>query len=81
MQGVVTQEMRVRKLTPQECFRLQGFYDDQIDKILKTVSDTEAYKLAGNAVTVNVVHALALRLKTAHEAAVAATGAEERRAA
>jgi len=40
-------------------------------------SDTQAYKQAGNAVTVNVVHALGLRLKTAHAAAVAATGAEK----
>lgn len=40
-------------------------------------SDTQAHKQAGNAVTVNVVHALGLRLKAAHAAAVAATGAEK----
>ena len=81
MQGVVTPDGRIRRLLPRECFRLQGFSDSQIDKILKTASDTHLYRMAGNAVTVNVVHALAKRLKTAHEAAVAATGAEEPRLA
>ncbi len=71
---------RIRKLMPRECFRLQGFTDTQIDKLLQGSSDTQAYKQAGNAVTVNVVHALALRLKRAHEAIVAATR-EEMRAA
>jgi DNA (cytosine-5)-methyltransferase 1 len=61
---------------PRECLRLQGFSDEQIDKILSVSSDSQAYKQAGNAVTVNVVYALGMRLKSAHEAAVAATGAE-----
>ena len=76
-QGVVTPSLRIRRLTPRECFRLQGFSETQIDKLLSVDSDTQAYKQAGNAVTVNVVHALGLRLKTAHAAAVAATGAEK----
>lgn len=46
---------RVRKLTPRECFRLQGFPDSY--KIL--VSDTQAYKQAGNAVTVPVAKVIA----------------------
>jgi DNA (cytosine-5)-methyltransferase 1 len=66
--GVVTDGCRIRRLMPRECFRLQGFTDDQIDKLLDGSSDTQAYKQAGNAVTVNVVHALAERLKAAHEA-------------
>ena len=74
-QGVMTATGRIRKLMPRECFRLQGFTDEQIDKLLENSSDSQAYKQAGNAVTVNVVHALALRLKNAHEAAVAAAGA------
>jgi DNA (cytosine-5)-methyltransferase 1 len=74
-QGVVTLQGRIRRLMPRECFRLQGFSDSQIDKLLDGGSDTQAYKQAGNAVTVNVVHALALRLKRAHEAAAAATAA------
>ena len=72
-QGVVTPTGRIRRLMPRECFRLQGFSEAQIDKLLENSSDTQAYKQAGNAVTVNVVHALASRLKTAHEAAMAAT--------
>ena len=71
-QGVVTPELRIRRLMPRECFRLQGFSEPQIDRLLSVDSDTQAYKQAGNAVTVNVVHAIALRLKAAHEAAVAA---------
>lgn len=70
-QGVVTPELRIRRLMPRECFRLQGFSEPQIDCLLSVDSDTQAYKQAGNAVTVNVVHAIALRLKAAHEAAVA----------
>lgn len=76
-QGVVTPNLRIRRLTPRECFRLQGFSELQIDKFLSVDSDTQAYKQAGNAVTVNVVHALGLRLKAAHTAAMAATGAEK----
>ena len=72
-QGVVTPTGRIRRLMPRECFRLQGFSETQIDKLLENSSDAQAYKQAGNAVTVNVVHALASRLKTAHEAAMAAT--------
>jgi len=74
-QGVVTLNGRIRRLMPRECFRLQGFWDDQIDKLLENSSDAQAYKQAGNAVTVNVVHALGLRLKRAHVACAAATRA------
>ena len=55
--------MRIRRLVPRECLRLQGFSDGQIDKLLAVTSDTQAYKQAGNAVTVNVIHALGLRLQ------------------
>jgi DNA (cytosine-5)-methyltransferase 1 len=75
-QGVVTLTGRIRRLMLRECFRLQGFTDDQIDKLLDGGSDTQAYKQAGNAVTVNVVHALGLRLKDVNEAACAATRAQ-----
>ena len=77
-QGVVTPQLRIRRLMPRECFRLQGFSEPQIDRLLSVDSDTQAYKQAGNAVTVNVVHAIALRLKAAHKAAVvAAVGRKE----
>lgn len=74
---MVTPNLRIRRLTPRECFRLQGFSESQIDKFLSVDSDTQAYKQAGNAVTVNVVHALGLRLKAAHAAVMAATGVEK----
>ena len=76
-QGVMTLCGRIRRLMPRECFRLQGFTDEQIDKLLENTSDTQAYKMAGNAVTVNVVHALGLRLKAAHEGNAAKTRARK----
>lgn len=51
----VTQNGRVRRLTPRECARLQGFNDD----FVIPVSDSQAYKQFGNAVTVNVSQAVA----------------------
>lgn len=76
-QGVLTAGGRIRRLVPRECFRLQGFSEEQIDKFLSADSDAQAYKQAGNAVTVNVVHTLGLRLKATHEAVVAATEAKK----
>jgi DNA (cytosine-5)-methyltransferase 1 len=55
---------RIRKLTPQECLRLQGFEDEQIDKILAITSDNQAYIQAGNAVTANVIAVLGSKIKT-----------------
>lgn len=54
----------IRKLTPRECWRLQGFTDEQFDKAQKAgVSDSQLYKQAGNAVTVPVVKAIAENIK------------------
>lgn len=53
---------RIRRLTPRECLRLQGWQDDRIDKILAVTSEAQAYKQAGNGVTVNVVEAIGCRL-------------------
>ena len=47
--------IRIRRLTPRECFKLQGFTDEQFDKAVAVNSETQLYKQAGNAVTVNVV--------------------------
>lgn len=55
----VTQNHRVRRLTPRECARLQGFDDN----FVIPVSDTQAYKQFGNAVTVNVAYAVAEAVK------------------
>lgn len=57
----VTQNGRVRRLTPRECARLQGFSDD----FIIPVSDTQAYKQFGNAVTANVSRAVAFKVKEA----------------
>lgn len=47
--------IRIRKLTPKECWRLQGFTDEQYEKAAAVNSNSQLYKQAGNAVTVNVV--------------------------
>ena len=59
---------RIRRLTPIECERLQGFPDNHTalgvyDGEIKEVSNTQRYKMCGNAVTVDVVHAVAERIK------------------
>lgn len=55
----ITKELRIRKLTPLECWRLQGFSDEQYYKAKNSgVSKSQLYKQAGNAVTVNVVDAI-----------------------
>ena len=56
-------KLKIRKLTPKECLRLQGFPEDKIDIMLEFTSDNQAYKQAGNAVTVNVVKAIGKRIK------------------
>lgn len=53
----------IRKLTPRECFRLQGWTDDYFEKAAFVNSDSQLYKQAGNGVTVDVVQAIAERLK------------------
>ena len=55
----VTQKGKVRRLTPRECARLQGFGE----KFVIPVSDSQAYKQFGNAVTVNVSKAVAESVK------------------
>lgn len=58
---------RIRRLMPRECLRLQGFEEDQIDKILAINSDAQAYKQAGNSVTVNVIEAIGRRIRAVDE--------------
>ena len=53
----------IRKLTPRECWRLQGFPDWAFDKAQEVNSKTQLYKQAGNSVTVNVIKAIAERLE------------------
>ena len=55
--------IRIRRLTPRECFRLQGFADEQFNKAAAVNSETQLYKQAGNAVTVNVVEEIGRHIK------------------
>lgn len=63
-QGVVMNDIRIRKLVPIETWRLQGFSDEQFYKAKNSgVSNSQLYKQAGNSVTVNVVDAIVKKLK------------------
>lgn len=57
----------IRKLTPKECFRLQGWSDDYFEKAEFVNSDSQLYKQAGNGVTVSVIKAIAEKLKLGDE--------------
>lgn len=52
----VIQKYRIRKLTPKECFRLMGFYDEDFEKC--SCSNTQLYKQAGNSIVVDVAEEL-----------------------
>lgn len=47
--------VRIRKLTPLECFRLMGFDDEDFNKAEKVNSNTQLYKQAGNSIVVDVI--------------------------
>ena len=53
----------IRKLTPKECFRLQGWSDDYFEKAQFVNSDSQLYKQAGNGVTVTVIESIARKMK------------------
>ncbi|HEM6543408.1 TPA: DNA cytosine methyltransferase [Streptococcus suis] len=59
--------IRIRKLTPRECWRLQGFPDWAFDRAQAVNSNSQLYKQAGNSVTVNVIEAIARRLEETDE--------------
>ena len=67
IQGIVERGGRIRRLMPRECLRLQGFAEDQIDRLLAITSDAQAYKQAGNSVTVNVIEAIGRRIRAVDE--------------
>ena len=48
-------KLRIRKLTPKECWRLMGFDDEDIDKASEVNSNTQLYKQAGNSIVVPVL--------------------------
>ena len=51
----VKQNLRIRKLTPKECWRLMGFDDVDFEKASKVNSNSQLYKQAGNSIVVNVM--------------------------
>lgn len=50
--------LRIRKLTPKECWRLMGFDDEDFEKASKVCSNAQLYKQAGNSIVVNVLEAI-----------------------
>ena len=51
----VKHNLRIRKLTPKECWRLMGFDDEDFEKAAKVNSNSQLYKQAGNSIVVNVL--------------------------
>ena len=51
----VMENIRIRKLTPKECWRLMGFDDDDFENAKQVNSDSQLYKQAGNSIVVNVL--------------------------
>lgn len=56
--GVIANDLRIRKLTPKECFRLMGVKDKDYERIAKNQSDSSLYHLAGDSIVVNVLMAI-----------------------
>ena len=67
MMGTVTKCGKIRRLTPRECFRLQGFPDELYERAAAVNSETQLYKQAGNAVTATVAYAVAMALPESRE--------------
>lgn len=65
--GTVMKCGRIRRLTPRECFRLQGFPDELFERARAVNSDAQLYKQAGNAVTATVAYAVAIALPESRE--------------
>lgn len=54
--------LRIRKLTPKECYRLMGFDDIDADRAAKVNTNSQLYKQAGNSIVVNVLEAILTNL-------------------
>lgn len=66
-QGIVLACGRIRRLTPRECWRLQGFTDEMFDRAKAVNSDNQFYRQAGNSVTVTVVYTIGMRILEAQK--------------
>lgn len=58
----IESSIRIRKLTPKECFRLMGFSDDNFEAAEKMVSNSQLYKQAGNSIVVDVLYYILVEL-------------------
>lgn len=58
----------IRRLTPRECWRLQGFTDEMFEKAQAVNSDNQLYRQAGNSVTVPVIYAIGKQILAAQKA-------------
>ena len=56
--NIIYNKLRIRKLTPKECWRLMGFDDVDFEKASQVCSNTQLYKQAGNSIVVNVLVAI-----------------------
>lgn len=56
--ALINSDLRIRKLTPKECWRLMGFDDEDFEKAQKVNSNTQLYKQAGNSIVVNVLEVI-----------------------
>ena len=64
----VTNDLRIRKLTPKECFRLMGFDDSDVDILIDNgISNTQLYKMAGNSIVVDVLEEIFVELLNQYE--------------
>ena len=65
--GTLTNDMRIRKLTPKECWRLMGFDDKDFEKAKAVgISNSQLYKQAGNSIVVNVLEGILRNLLISH---------------
>ena len=60
--NIIYDTLRIRKLTPKECWRLMGFDDEDYEKASKVCSNTQLYKQAGNSIVVNVLEEIIKQL-------------------
>ena len=58
VKGKYMNSLRIRKLTPKECWRLMGFDDEDFEKAEQVNSNAQLYKQAGNSIVVNVLEAI-----------------------
>ena len=56
------ENIRIRRLTPRECWRLMGFADEDYDKAAAVNSETQLYKQAGNSIVVQVLEAIFMEM-------------------